>query len=420
LPIHKNLLLSQGFLTYIYTRSFKSRNLDLKERIKIVNDRAGIFIRQPGGYYTFVPKPLPPDPPIKYDAELQLLLSNADRELARLDGITTVLPNPELFVSMYVKKEALISSQIEGTQASLEGVLEFETNLKPKDNIEDLKEVVNYIKALHFGIKRQEEIPISNRLIKELHEILLVNTKGSNRNPGNFRKFQNWIGPPGGTIRDAIFIPPPANEVENCMAALEKFIHAEDKIPTLVKCAFIHSQFETIHPFLDGNGRIGRLLITLYLHSNNILSYPLLYLSYFFKKYRVEYYDYLLKVRTEGEWENWIAFFLQAIIETSQNAIITARNIIDLQKSLINNLRINKVTSPLAVILIEKLFEHPILNLSHIQEILDTSRQTASDLINKFKKLGILTEITGKERYRIYQFSDYLKIIEEGTKLNNF
>jgi len=220
--------------------------------------RAGTFVMQPGGYKAFIPNPLPPSPPIRFDGKLQSLLSEADRALARLDGITTVLPNPDLFIAMYVKKEALLSSQIEGTQASLEGVLEFEADLIPKENVNEIKEVINYIRALNYGIERLKELPMSLRLIKEIHRILLEETRGAHRSPGEFRKSQNWIGPPGASLNEAIFVPPPPEVVLPTMGDLEKFFHnTNNNIPPLIKIALIHSQFETIHPFLDGNGKDG-------------------------------------------------------------------------------------------------------------------------------------------------------------------
>ena len=240
-------------------------------------------MKQPGGYKAFTPEPLPPDPPIEYDEEMNTILSRADRAIGKLDGIVTVLPNPDLFVAMFVKKEALLSSQIEGTQASLEGVLEFEAGLTPDEDINEVKEVINYIKALNYGIEKLNELPLSLRLIREIHKILIEGTRGTHRNPGEFRKSQNWIGPPGVSLNEAVYVPPPPDNVIPDMGKLEKFFHSDDKNPPLVKSALIHSQFETIHPFLDGNGRIGRLLITFYLVWKKVLNKPILYLSYYLK-----------------------------------------------------------------------------------------------------------------------------------------
>ena len=309
-----------------------------------MTNRAGTLILQQGGYKAFIPNPLPPNPPIKYDDKLQLLLSKADRALARLDGITTVLPNPDLFIAMYVKKEALLSSQIEGTQASLEGVLEFEADLIPREDINELKEVINYIKALNYGQERIKELPMSLRLIREIHKILLEGTRGAQRTPGEFRTSQNWIGPPGASLNEAIFIPPPPAALISSLSDLEKFLHSNDSIPPLVKIALIHAQFETIHPFLDGNGRVGRLLITFYLLWREILSKPLLYLSDYLKKNRNEYYDLLMKVRTEGDWERWIRFFLNGVSLTSEEASNTAREIIKLKDDMIMKIYQNSIS----------------------------------------------------------------------------
>lgn len=373
---------------------------------------------QSEGYKAFIPAPLPPDPPIEFDEELQSLLSKADRDLARLDGITTVLPNPDLFIAMYVKKEALLSSQIEGTQASLEGVLEFEANLTPKEDVNEIKEVINYIKALNCGMGRLNELPMSLRLIREIHKTLLEETRGANRNPGEFRRIQNYIGAPGASLNEARFIPPPPDMVIPTMKELEKFFQSKDSIPPLVKIALIHAQFETIHPFLDGNGRVGRLLITFYLFWKGILSRPLLYLSFYLKKNRPEYYDLLMKVRTEGAWEDWIKFFLKGISETSQEAANTAKEIINLKDVLITKLYEKSVSSVYAVKLIDLLFEIPVISTKDAVEKLKVSTVTANELVRRFVKIGILKEITGKQRYKKYIFTDYVEIIARGTKVD--
>ena len=380
--------------------------------------RAGKYVKQLSGYRAFIPNPLPPDPPIKYDGELRNLLSQADRALARLDGITTILPNPELFVGMYVKKEALLSSQIEGTQASLEGVLKFEANLTPSEDVNEIKEVVNYIKALDYGMKRLEELPISNRLIKEIHRILITGTRGTNKTPGEFRRSQNWIGPAGANLNKATFVPPPPDIVPELMSNLEKFIHRKDDIPPLIKIAFIHAQFETIHPFLDGNGRIGRLLITFYLYWRGILTRPLLYLSFYLKKHRNEYYDWLMKVRLKGEWEMWLKFLLNGVIEVSREASETAKRIIDLKEKLIKKLIEKRIASGYAVGLIDMLFSMPIITSRDVQSKLNVgSKDTVNKLIKKFIDIQILKEISGKKRYKKYLFSDYIEIIKKGTEL---
>lgn len=382
-----------------------------------MSEKVGRFVLQPQGYKAFIPEPLPSRSPIKFDDELLNLLSEADRALARLDGIVTVLPNPDLFIAMYVKKEAILSSQIEGTQASLEGVLEFEANLVPNENIYDIKEVINYVKALDYGIERLKTLPMSLRLIKEVHKILMENTRGATKNPGEFRTTQNWIGPAGAGLSEAIFVPPPPNMVINLMGDLENFIHQKDNIPPLIKISLIHYQFETIHPFLDGNGRIGRLLITFYLYWKNLLSNPLLYLSFYLKKNREVYYDLLMKIRKEGLWREWIKFFLKGVYETSQESANTAGEIIKLKDKIIYKLYENSASSIYAVKLLEILFDKPLVEVKDVVSKLKIHKDTANELIKSFEKIGILHEITGKQRYRKYIFKDYVNIIKRGTEL---
>ncbi|HIH45427.1 MAG TPA: Fic family protein [Candidatus Methanoperedenaceae archaeon] len=378
--------------------------------------RSGTFVRQPDGYEAFVPSPLPPDPPIEYSAELRSLLSRADRELARLDGITTVLPNPELFIAMYVKKEAILSSQIEGTQASLAGILEFEAAMTPREDVNEIKEVINYIKALNHGMHRLDELSLSVELLRELHRTLLEGTRGARKIPGEFRGIQNYIGAPGATMREATFVPPPPDKVAPAMEELESFISSDDDIPPLVKIALIHAQFETIHPFLDGNGRVGRLLITLYLFWRAVLTRPILYLSFYLKKNRSEYYDLLMKVRREGAWEDWIKFFLRGVGETSQEAANTAREIIRLKDELVARLYENSVSSIHAVRLLDLLFETPVISTGEVGNKLHVSGVTANELVRRFVKIGILREVTGKQRYKKYMFRDYVDLIGRGTE----
>ncbi len=385
----------------------------------MTNDRAGKYITQLSGYKAFIPNSLPPNPPIKYDEHLQFLLSEADRTLSRLDGAALILPNPDLFIAMYTKKEALLSSQIEGTQASLEGVLAFEADLTPNEDINEIKEVVNYVKAMNYGMSRLKEndFPMSLRLIREIHNLLLKGVRGASRRPGEFRRSQNWIGPPGSTINEAIFIPPPHHMLNELMSELEKFIHRKDNIPPLVKTGLIHAHFETIHPFLDGNGRIGRLLITFYLYWRGILGHPLLYLSIYLKKQRERYYDYLMRIRTEGDWEEWLKFFLQGVVDVSEEAAYSVKEIIGLKDKLTDELFTKKVGGAHAVKLLDILFERPLIRISDIETQLKISRQTATNLVNKFNKIGILREISGKKRYRKYLFDDYMKIIAKGTEI---
>lgn len=380
-------------------------------------NRAGRYVKQLTGYKAYIPKLLPPTLPIKYDAELRNLLSEADRALAKLDGITTVLPNPELFIAMYVKKEALLSSQIEGTQASLEGILRFEANLEPSEDINEIKEVVNYIKAMDYGIDRLKNLPLSNKLIKEIHKILISGTQGTFKTPGEFRKTQNWLGPQGANLSGATFVPPPPDTLIELMSNLENFIHDKDEIPPLIKISLIHAQFETIHPFLDGNGRVGRLLIAFYLFWKNILSRPLLSLSFYLKKNRIEYYEWLMKIRLDGDWEGWLKFFLTGVKEVSEEAANSAHHIIILKETILKKLFDKKVSSIYAVEFLNLLFRKPIITSQELIKELKTNKETANQILNKFEELDILKEISGKKRYKKYIFSEYINIIKRGTEL---
>lgn len=378
-------------------------------------NRSGTYVNQPGGYKAFIPKPLPPTPPVALEGDLLNILSKADMSLARLDGIGHVLPNVNLLIAMYVRKEALISSQIEGTQASLEDLFEFESGEKPK-NINDVAEVVNYIKALNYGIKRLGSFTMSLRLIKEIHSVLMKGVRGGEKMPGEFKKSQNWIGPAGAALNEATFVPPPPHEAEKAIGELEKYMHKKEKLPVLVDCALIHYQFETIHPFLDGNGRLGRLLITYYLYWKGVLTKPLLYLSYFFKKRRQEYYDRLSLVRENGDYEQWVSFFLTGVIEISDSAIDTSKRILELQSNHRNLLWKKKISSPLAVGILEKLFYVPYVSVNDVAKEFSISFQAASTLVAQFETAGILKEITGRKRDKRYIYADYINILSEGTK----
>lgn len=379
-------------------------------------NRSGRYINQPTGYKAFIPSPLPPDPPIIIKGDLQNLLSKADMSIARLDGMGHVLPNANLFIAMYVKKEALLSSQIEGTQASLEDLFEFESGEKLK-NINDVAEVVNYVKALNYGMERLQEFPMSLRLLKDIHAVLMEGVRGGEKTPGEFKKTQNWIGPAGCTLRDATFVPPPPHEAEKGMGELELYLHNPQQLPILVDCALIHYLFETIHPFLDGNGRLGRLLITFYLHWKGVMDKPLLYLSYFFKKNRQEYYDRLNLVRDKGDFEQWIAFFLKGVVVTAESAVDTARKILELQTAHRNLLWQKKISSPLAVGILEKLYYTPYVSVNDIAKGFSISYQAASTLVSQLESAGILKEITGRKRDKRYVYAEYLNILSEGTTL---
>ena len=374
------------------------------------------MISQPGGYKAFVPEKLPPSPVLRIEGALQNLLSQADMALARLDGMGYFLPNAELFIAMYVRKEALLSSQIEGTQASLEDIFAYESGDKP-ENINDVAEVINYIGALNYGMDRLKTLPMSLRLIKEIHGVLMQGTRGGNKAPGEFRKTQNWIGPPGSTLKDAGYIPPPPQDVLKAMGDLEHYIHKGRKLPVLIDCGLVHYQFESIHPFLDGNGRVGRLLITFYLYFREVLHRPLLYLSYYFKKNRQEYYDRLNMVRDNGDYEQWIAFFLKGIVETADSAVGTARKILELQTKHREMLWEKKLSSPLAVGILERLFQKPYVSVNDVAKEFSISFQAASNLVSHLAGAGILYEITGKKRDKRFLYREHITILSEGTGL---
>jgi Fic family protein len=374
------------------------------------------MISQPGGYKAFVPEKLPPSQALRIEGALQNLLSQADMALARLDGMGYFLPNAELFIAMYVRKEALLSSQIEGTQASLEDIFEYESGDKP-ENINDVAEVINYIGALNYGMDRLKTLPMSLRLIKEIHGVLMQGTRGGNKAPGEFRKTQNWIGPPGSTLKDARYIPPPPQDVLKAMGDLEQYIHKGRKLPVLIDCGLVHYQFESIHPFLDGNGRVGRLLITFYLYFREVLHRPLLYLSYYFKKNRQEYYDRLNMVRDKGDYEQWIAFFLKGIVETTDSAVETARKILEMQTKHREMLWKKKLSSPLAIGILEGLFQKPYVSVNDVAKEFSISFQAASHLVSQLTGAGILHEITGKKRDKRFIYAAYISILAEGTGL---
>ena len=381
-------------------------------------NRAGFFMNSAVGYKSFVPAKLPPNPPIQYDDELQGLLSLADRKLGRLDGVTQILPNPELFVAMYVKKEDVLSSQIEGTQASFVDVLSTEYNQADDQRHDDVKEVINYVDAMNWGLEQLASFPLSLRLIRNIHARLIHNTRGANKNPGEFRTSQNWIGPAGCTLNTATFVPPTVPDMNVALGDLELFIHQEDFIPALVKIAMIHAQFETIHPFLDGNGRMGRLLITFWLCQQNILTKPLLYLSFYFKKNRAEYYDRLMAVRKNGDWENWIKFFLRGIAEVSDEATESARAILKIKEDATNALYKKDRTNSNYQRLLNYLFEQPFIKRSDVEQYLDVSNPTAGSILEVFCQMNILVDCTpDKARNKMYAFGKYLDILNSGTEL---
>ncbi len=377
-------------------------------------ERAGRYITQPEAYRAFVPAPLPPAPPVRMAGDLQRRLSDADRALGRLDGSVQTLPNADLFVYMYVRKEAVLSSQIEGTQSSLEDLLAAEAHVPGEGRPRDVEEVVNYVRAMNHGLARLADIPVSIRLIREIHAELLRNVRGSGLTPGELRRSQNWIGPAGCTLREATFVPPPAGEVAGALGALESFLHRKDDLPLLIRIGLAHAQFETIHPFLDGNGRVGRLLITFLLCERGALRKPVLYLSHHFKRHRQEYYDRLQAVREAGDFEGWLSFFLSGIAEVSVEAADTARRILELRET-----HRRAITSHMGRAagnghrVLEQLYEQPIVTVKNVRELLKTTFAGANQIVRRLVDLQILREITGQTRNRVFRYDAYVRLFDE-------
>ena len=373
--------------------------------------RSGRYVRQPGGYSAFLPAPLPPDPPIQINDELQVLLSQADRALGRLDGSIQTLPHPDLFVAMYVRKEAVLSSQIEGTQSSLQDVLAAEARIFSSDQPSDVNEVINYVRAMNHGLTRLQNLPVSVRLIREIHAELLTGVRGQHLTPGELRSTQNWIGPAGCLLAEATFVPPPPHEVPQALSDLENFLHTEAPMPLLIKIGLAHAQFETIHPFLDGNGRVGRLLITFLLCEKEVLLQPVLYLSYYFKRYRQQYYELLQRVRDDGDWEAWLAFFLKGVAEVSQQATYTARQILLLreQHRQIITERLSRMAGNGHRVL-ESLYQNPVVSVNEIETLIGTTYPAANNLVTQLVDLGILQEVTGQRRNRRFMYMDYVRL----------
>ena len=376
------------------------------------NARAGVYVKQVGGYRAFLPSPLPPDPPLSMDNGMITALSAADRALGRLDGASEVLPTPDLFIAMYVRRESVLSSQIEGTQASLADVLEYEADAARKGLPADIEEVVNHIGAMKYGLRRLDELPVSLRLIREIHERLMANVRGGQMSPGEFRTTQNWIGPHGSTLNSATYVPPPPHEMMGALDRLEAFLHTADHFPALIHAGLVHAQFETIHPFLDGNGRIGRLLTTFLLCQRRVLRQPLLYLSHHFKLHQNEYYDHLTAIRETGDWEGWIKFFLVGVANVANQATDTAREILRLRESH-RLLLSDRIQTNNALRLLDYLYEQPMVTVSLAAKALTVSVPTANSLVGQFCETGLLTEISGGRRNRIFSYQPYLHLFED-------
>lgn len=380
-----------------------------------MKNRAGEYKMNLSGdlqYKSFLPKSLQSNLAIEYDEDIVNILSKANRSLGILEGISSQVPDIDLFVSMYVRKEALLSSQIEGTQATLDDILDPDIEENTNRNVAD---VINYIRASQYGKKRLKALPISSRLLKEIHEVLMYDVRGSEKNPGEFRLSQNWIGPQGSTLKNAKYVPPNTEDMIEAISDLEKFINEDDYIDPLIKISLIHYQFETIHPFLDGNGRIGRLLITLFLMEKKVLSYETLYISYFLKRNRIEYYDRLMEVRLKGNYEQWIKFFLLAIYESSEDAIKTIQNLERLHDE--NFKKIEKLgRSAKTVIKVFKYLEsNPIIDIKKTSIELEISYNSISNAIKQLIVLDILKQNDSVKRNRIFSYEQYLEIMRKDT-----
>lgn len=356
-----------------------------------------------------MPKPLPPDPPLRWDTGLLKLLSDATAAIGRLDGAAGSLPNPDLFVASYVRREAVLSSQIEGTQSSLDDVLAHEVEARVTGVHADIAETINHVRAMHLGLNLLNELPLSGRLIRRVHEELMRSVRGQERNPGEFRKTQNWIGPEGCTLETATFVPPSPGDLSDAVRDIEVFLNGSDD-PPLVLAGLAHAQFETIHPFHDGNGRIGRLLITLLLVERRVLARPLLYLSLFLKQNRLEYYDRLNAIRIQGDWEGWLKFFLTGVAVTAHDAlrvVAELTELTDLHRQVSRNL--GRYAWPL----LDLMAEYPIITIKHASARLGATPSTVGRLLDGLVALGVVDEVTGGRRYRIYRYSPFLDVLAD-------
>jgi Fic family protein len=369
--------------------------------------QAGRVIRAAQGYHAFVPAPLPPE--LAYTSELVRLLSSADAALSELSGIGRILPNPHLLIASYVRREAVLSSRIEGTRASLSDLLADEAGQSPYAAPDDVREVRNYVDALDFGIQRLQTLPLSLRLVRELHERLMRGVRGDSATPGEFRRSQNWIGPYGSTPANAPYVPPPPQEMEQSLAAWELFLHQRGELPDLVQCALMHEHFEAIHPFLDGNGRVGRLLITLFLIERGRLSQPLLYLSEFIERNRDDYFRFLMRIRTHGDWASWLHYFLAGVEWSARRALRQAQQLLSLRE----RMRAALTTDPRALALIDALFENPFIDHKRVETLLGVSAPTARKTLATLETAGVLKELSGRQRGRVYLADGILAAIDD-------
>ncbi len=378
-------------------------------------ERAGIYKTNLSGelsYKSFSPSPLPPVPPIEFDGDTVSLLINAHKQLAVLESIASRIPNVALFVSMYVRKEALLSSQIEGTQATLDDILDPLLEENVNQNVAD---VINYIKATEFALEKRKELPLCNRLIREIHSVLMEGVRGQEKSPGEFRISQNWIGGQGSTLKNARYIPPAPEDMVTAMSDLEKYINEDDGLDLLIRAGLIHYQFETIHPFLDGNGRVGRLLITLFLLEKGLLTTPALYISYFLKQNRIEYYDRMTEVRSKGNYEQWVRFFLQAIFESARDAVETIDRLIVLHSkntAIVEALGRSAKTAGRVFVYLES---NPIIDIKKTASFLGLSYNAVAGTVDKLIQCGILVQTSNAAKNRTFAYDEYLKILRKDT-----
>ncbi|MBL8065273.1 MAG: Fic family protein [Chthonomonadaceae bacterium] len=382
-----------------------------------MSSRAGRYEVQPEGYKAFVPAPLPPVPPLHMDDELVSLNSRSDSMIARLDAAGDLVPNRELFVFMHAMREAVLSSQIEGTQSSLEDLLRVEADLADKADPDDVTETVNYQKALAHGLKNLEDMSVSLKLVTQIHKVLMQGARGQDKQPGEFRRKQNWIGAPGTTIGAAVYVPPPPIAMMKALGEWESFVKSKTPMAPLIKSALIHGQFQTIHPFLDGNGRVGRLLIPLILIESGVIKHHLLYPSLYFKRHRGTYYDLLQRVRDRGEWEPWVKFFVLGLAESAEDGYhrtLLVTRLRDDHRGLLESKRASSKT----VQVFEGLFRHPYVTIKGLAEQNDVSFPTASSIVGSLVSLGILVEKTGKRRDRAFGYKAYLDVLGRESVLD--
>ncbi len=377
--------------------------------------RAGIYVDNLNGeatYQSFKPNPLPPIPEIEMDGEIVKLLVDANKQLVKLDTASQLISNADLFISMYVRKEALISSQIEGTQCTLDDVLDPE--VEANANL-DVSDVINYVKATQYALKRLERLPLCCRLIREIHEVLMENVRGQDKTPGEFRHSQNWIGPANCSLKDARYIPPNVEDMQTAMSDLEKYIHENVDYDPLIRAALIHYQFETIHPFLDGNGRIGRLLILLYLMEQRLIEKPVIYISYFLKKNQIEYYDRISEVRRTGNFEQWIRFFLEAVSKAASDSLEAIRQLSVLHDTNVEKLPKTTRSKDNLRAVFDYIEQYPIIDIKRTAKELEVSYNTVAAAVRKLVELGILQETTNAARNRVFAYEEYLAILRKDT-----